>query len=399
MRPKAGVKRDISRLYFVFQATNNILMGGNGMNSKRIQLLLTGVAAWISLLLMITTTYGASIVIGGDYTDMGTIVIVSPKPGDTPLNNGTALLNNLADITADANNPYLIKLGPGIYDIGTSSLQMKSYVDVEGSGENTTVITGHIDGDMKGVVQGANNAEIRFLTVRNTGGGIISAAIYNTSASPKITNVTASGSGGSNNSIGVYNNSSSPTMTNVTTSASGASFNKGVFNIYSSSPTMTNVTTSASGGSGSSNYGVYSYSFSSPTMINVTASASGGTYNYGVYNFSSSSPTMINVTASASGGTYTYGVYNYSSSPTMMNMTASASGGTNNYGVHSSSTGTIMINNSVIIGSTNTIYNGINTTTRVGSTKLEGGAVSNSGTLTCAGVYDESYTFYTTACP
>ena len=166
------------------------------MNRKRIQLLLTGVAAWISLLLMITTTYGASIVIGGNYTDIGTIVIVSPKPGDTPQTNGTALLNNLAGITADANNPYLIKLGPGIYDIGTNSLQMKEYVDVEGSGENTTIITGHIGIDSSGVVQGANNAEIRFLTVQNTGGGTYAVAIYNDSASPKITNVTASASGG-----------------------------------------------------------------------------------------------------------------------------------------------------------------------------------------------------------
>ena len=54
------VKRDISRLYFVFQATDHILTGGNCMNGKRIQLLLTGVTACISLLCLITTTYGAT---------------------------------------------------------------------------------------------------------------------------------------------------------------------------------------------------------------------------------------------------------------------------------------------------------------------------------------------------
>ena len=87
-------------IFHVFQATNHILTGRYGMNSKRIQLVLTGVVAWISLLLMTTTTYGASIVIGGDYTNIGTIVVVSPKPGNTPQNNGTALLNNLAGISA-----------------------------------------------------------------------------------------------------------------------------------------------------------------------------------------------------------------------------------------------------------------------------------------------------------
>ena len=202
------------------------------MNSKRIQLLLTGVAAWISLLLMITTTYGASIVIGGDYTDIGTIVIVSPKPGDTPQANGTALLNNLGDIDADANNPYLIKLGPGIYDIGPSSLQMKQYVDIEGSGENTTIITGHIDTGTSGVVRGSSHAELRFLTVRNTGGGDNAIAIYNWGTT-KITNVTAT--------------------------AAGSTTNYGIFNYFAA--TMTNVTASASATTsvGTATYGVYNW--------------------------------------------------------------------------------------------------------------------------------------------
>jgi hypothetical protein len=316
------------------------------MNSKRIQLVLTGVVAWISLLLMITTTYSASIVIGGDYTDIGTIVVVSPKPGNTPQNNGTALLNNLAGISADVNNPYLIKLGPGIYDIGASSLQMKQYVDLEGSGENTTIITGHIGDLFSGVVQGASNAEIRFLTVRNTGGGTYENGIYNASASPKITNVTVSVFGESIQGVGVFNNSSS-------------------------SPMMTNMTVSASGGNGPStigNIGVYNIS-SSPMMTNVTASASGNSSggNVGVYSVESSSPTMTNVTASALEGTISSGVYSNAGSTTM-------------------------IHNSVIIGSTNTLYNGPYTTTRVANSKLDGGPVSNNtGTLTCVGAYTGSY--------
>jgi hypothetical protein len=30
---------------------------------------------------------------------------------------------------------------------------------------------------------------------------------------------------------------------------------------------------------------------------------------------------------------------------------------------------------------------------------LYGGPVQNDGTLTCAGVYDENYTFFASACP
>jgi hypothetical protein len=338
------------------------------MSSKRIPLVLTGVAAWISLLLTITTTYAGSIVIGGNYTDIGTIVIVSPKPGDTPQNNGTALLNNLAGISADVNNPYLIKLGPGIYDIGTNSVQMKEYVDMEGSGENTTTITGHIDGLDAGVVSGASNAEIRFLTVRNTGGGDWAVAIYNASASPKMTHVTASVSGGTHN-YGVRNLSSSPTMTHVTAFASGGTSGVGVGN-NNSSPTMTHVIASASGGT--QNIGVSNYS-SSSTMTNTT-------------------PIMTDVTASASGGTYCHGVENNSSAPIMTNVTVSALGGiAHNYGVHSYNSGTIRINHSVIKGTTNTVYNDVGTMTFIGNTQLDGGDVFNDGTLTCVGTFNGNY--------
>ena len=267
-----------------------------------------------------------------------TTVLVSPV-GTAP-QNGTALLNALANITGSSTNPHLLKIEPGVYDLGTSSFQMKAYVDVEGSGENTTFITGHIDSETSGVVLGASNAEIRFLTVQNTGGGTYAIAIYNDSASPKITNVTASASGGQDN-WGVFNSASSPTMTNV------------------------------------------------------TASASGGTYSYGVWN-NSSSPTMTNVTASASGGANSYGVFNNSSSPTMTNVTASASGG-QDIGVYNLNSGTIMINNSVIIGSTSTIFNLI-TTTRVANTELNGGSVLSVEGLTCVGAYNGSYVALNTSC-
>ncbi len=437
------------------------------MKNGSIQLLLTVVAAFISLTFFMAPTYGSSIVIGGNWTDIGTITFVSPKPGDSPTTAGTALLNTINAITDNsATNPYLIKLGPGIYDLGTGSLQMKEYVDVEGSGENTTTITGQIDSGGSGVIRGANNAEIRLLAVRNNGGGTQSTAFYasrlDTLSIPppplppivipstlKMTHVTASASGGTYN-YGIVNDSSSPTMTNVTVSASGGSFSYGVVNYSSSSATMTNVTVSASGSSdtnygvdniGSSptmtnvrvsasgespfNYGVYNVT-SSPTMTNVTIFASGGQNGTGVFNLSSSSPTMKNVTAIVSGGNGSYigvlndsssptmtnvtvsasasegkstlGVFNNSSSPTMTNVMISASGATTNKGVNSSGTGTIMIHNSVIMGSTNTIINDTNTTTRVANTKLDGGPVSNGGILTCVGTYDENYVALNTSC-
>ncbi|MBI4786174.1 MAG: hypothetical protein HY782_03900, partial [Chloroflexi bacterium] len=99
-----------------------------------------------------------------------------------------------------------------------------------------------------------------------------------------------------------------------------------------------------------------------------------------------------------------YGVYNDYSSPTIQNSVIRASGGSNNYGIYNDAIGgshTLRINNSQITGSTRTIRNDAEFTTRVGASLLDGGAVdANGGTVTCAGVYDENYAFTAgPACP
>jgi hypothetical protein len=277
----------------------------------------------------------------------------------------------LASITDNsAANRYLVWVAPGTY---TETVTMKEYVDIEGAGELTTKITQVGSASTTtGTVVGANNAELRSLTVENTGGNLNATAIFNSSASPRLTQVTARALGGTTNSYGVFNiSASSPLMTNMTVSALGAtSLNIGVLNDTSSS-----------------------------TMMNVTVSASGGSISFGVYN-DTSSPTMTNVTVNASGGTSNYGVYNDASSPTIQNSTIRSASGTSNYGIANTNTGTVKVNNSQIMGSTNTVMSAVGINTRIGASKLEGGAVlPNGGTVTCAGVYDEAYTFYTNTCP
>ena len=57
---------------------------------------------------------------------------------------------------------------PGVY---SEQVTMKPYVDIEGSGELTTKITYTGSGSPNtGTVLGASNAELRFLSVENTGG-------------------------------------------------------------------------------------------------------------------------------------------------------------------------------------------------------------------------------------
>jgi hypothetical protein len=336
----------------------------------------------------------------GDLTVDGTlkigfnsnVIIVAPSGGD--YTSPVDAMNSITD--ASSTNPYLVKIMPGVYDIGTGSVQMKPYVDIEGSGELTTNITGTVSSGSAGVVNGADNAEIRFLTVENMGTGSYTIAIYNSNASPKITHVTATASGVST-SIGVRNFNSSPTMTNVTATALAEGGSNYGVNNESSSPTMTNVTATASGII-SFNYGVNNES-SSPTMTNVTATAS-GVFSIGVNN-ESSSPTMTNVTVTASGVSTSIGVRNSNSSPKMTNVTAAGKDGTNNYGIYNEATSgtyTIYADRSSFEGNTYSIYNDEEFILYIGASKLAGGSANASGSYYCVGVYDETYTALDASC-
>ena len=212
----------------------------------------------------------------GDPTYVSTVV-VSPVGNETQ--NGTALLSALSGITASSTNRFLLKIEPGIYDIGTQSLQMKEYVDIEGSGETTTIIKGHIGFSWTGIVRGANNAEIRLLAINNMEGTPYSCAVMNVNvtASFKMTNVTTFASGGLF-CYSVYNHKSSPTMKNVTATAFGGTNNMGVVS-DTSSPTMTNVTISASGGK--ENYGVFTGDSGTVRIYHSVISATTATiYNH-----------------------------------------------------------------------------------------------------------------------
>jgi hypothetical protein len=139
--------------------------------------------------------------------DLARTVIVSPV--GTAVQNGTALLAaHNAIVGASATNPYLLKIEPGQFNLGTQSLVMKPFVDVEGSGQAmTTIIAGDPAGCCTGTVQGASNAWLRSLSVVNTGSAEGEAyAIFATAAAGFVVDdVFASAQGSTDNAgIAVY---------------------------------------------------------------------------------------------------------------------------------------------------------------------------------------------------
>jgi hypothetical protein len=299
-------------------------------------------------------------------------VVVSPV--GTPQQNGTALKNALEGIMgASATNPYLLKIEPGVYDLGSSDtpLMMKPWVDIEGSGEGVTTLTATASNNfLSGTVEGAANAELRFLTVKNTGGGASYAAAIHSSANPF-------------------------RLTHVTATASGGNLGNNTVNITGGTATLSQVNATASGEQGNIKIAVITHPGATATLNEVNATASGSNSKYGV-NISGTA-TLNEVNATASGSNINYGVAISNGTATLSQVDANASGGGTNHGISNSNSDT-EVRNSRIASSNETIANF--GTISVGASQLDGGAVYNESgrSIKCVASYDENYDILDASC-
>jgi hypothetical protein len=154
-------------------------------------------------------------------------ITVRPDTGNAS-SNGIALVAALSGISGNsATDPYLIKIEPGVYNIGILGLIMKPFVDVEGSGENETFINATrgdiVQSASAAAVVGAADSELRSLTVTNGSTSLFGTGFHSTGAGTRrISNVTIHSSGGTNTSFGVYaTTGATVTAFGVTVTATG----------------------------------------------------------------------------------------------------------------------------------------------------------------------------------
>ncbi|MEM7828684.1 MAG: hypothetical protein QW561_05020 [Candidatus Aenigmatarchaeota archaeon] len=269
---------------------------------------------------------------------------------------------------------------PGVYDIGYKGVGAYSFVDIEGSGENSTIIRTKYAIGFGGTIY---NAEIRQLRIEVIGDGTFDTCYgmrifsndsrydlsfeNNPLAAGRLTNVTVyiTGCNKVNNAIDIFVKNGPVILTNVTAIAAGGIEAKAI----------------SIGGYYSSALGIPSWDFI-PSFTNVTAIAQNASINYGIY-VAATQPVFKNITAKAIGGDNNYGIYidyEYSNKP-------------------------IRIHHSEISASTSSVVNGVSVWTGIQpltfitNTLLEGGPISGIGNTVCAGVVDENYAFYPTTCP
>jgi hypothetical protein len=292
-------------------------------------------------------------------------LIVSPNPTD-PAEAGRELIQVVSGITdPSASNAYLVKVEPGIYDLESSSLFMRPYVDIEGSGEGITTITSAL-GSGSGTVVAANNSELRYLTVKNTGeAGQQVVAIFSETASPRLNHVTATASGGAEN-YGIHTSNGTVSLKHVTAVATGGAQTFGVINFNS--------------------------------VMNVSDSVFSGAeaaVNYGIVSTAGGSLRMNGSTVTAAGGTIAIGVRTYNGTHTLADMTISSTGGsTESVGIYNgqkSSLPTVNLLQSRVTGTTHSIYS-IGGAIKVGASQLTGPAGTfDIGTIACVMSFNGSY--------
>jgi hypothetical protein len=125
-----------------------------------------------------------------------------------PMASGTALLTAVAAIPTSGNdvpsgvNRWLVKVGPGVFDLNGSGLLLPPWVDLDGAGQDTTTITSNIEYWVVATDAGANRMSNVSLTNFNSGAYTYVIQAHGTGLT--LDHVSIEGLNGTTFTIGIY---------------------------------------------------------------------------------------------------------------------------------------------------------------------------------------------------
>lgn len=190
----------------------------------------------------------------------GKIAVVAKYGGD--YTDPVAAMNDLAAWcgTPSAANTCKLTIMPGVYSIAPQ-LAMQPYVDISGSGVNTTILvrnSGSPNGDFYGVVRGASNCELRDLAIssRFVTGYAATGIDVSSVDTMKLSNLSIVVDGSGSMTVGINSSLSTLFLANVDINSSSTGASTPVLGILGSFSrlTMLDSTVYASGGSGASGF-------------------------------------------------------------------------------------------------------------------------------------------------
>jgi hypothetical protein len=261
------------------------------------------------------------------------VIVVAKSGGD--FTDPVAAVNSITN--ASVTNPYLVKIMPGIYGVGATSLIMKDYVDIEGSGQNVTKIVG--DSPALALVMGASNSEIRLLTLNASNLNNATWVMWCSDGCPSSTDVAMIGP------HGVYVGALKVKLNNVNIVANSA-YGYAVNSVSGNTDIIVNNSTISSNGVGIGAYG-------GAVQINNSTISINGDNGFGVGSINTDT-TILNSQISVVGNG-TYGTV-FNSSNAMISGSAITSDSSN--AVTGSGTSVVKINNTSLNGYPAIYHNG-----------------------------------------
>lgn len=324
--------------------------------------------------------------------------VIVPSTGNTTA-DGAALISALANLSPAPSfgNRWLIKLEPGIYNVGTTPVVMRQFVDIEGSGVEETLIQGSVAPPpgflLGGLVEGASRSEIRSLTIN-----CLSDALHNScqamslnSASPRLSQmrILVQGSG-TGSHWGIRTSNSGPKLDDVEISVDVSSSFSNFGIVYGDTSTLNIQRSNITARNASfSNFGItIKENLGWSPMRDSSVTGIGGTVAAGImYLESSTSQNLLldNVQVSgyaASSESFGIGSDSITGAPRIWYRAGRVYGATDGINVP---TATVYVINSEIQASRYLVFaNHV----RIGSTWLrDGGTVVGAGSEICAGVF------------
>lgn len=368
---------------------------------------------------------GTSRVVKGGYD--GTAV-VSPVPGD-PAASGQALRKTLASLSPapSAGFRWLVRIEAGVYELGSETLAMRPYADLEGAGEAATILTGNVGPEAgaaareaqndqaaagldQGVLAGASNAEIRQLTLECVPSVAQPAclAMINDNASPRVTQVRLRVVGASDGSHwGMRNYDAAPALEQVEIEVSGArnGDNYGLVNVGQSFQTVIDLrhsTVAVAGAEATNNWAILNRGQAKVhPLLSSTITATGGQHAAGlVYADAGFSGDFYlqDSTVTASGGAVDSIALSQEasgdSSVRPIVRFSNLSGDT--HGILMSFNNAVVVEDSELYGSQFAVAAGSVTLTR---TYIRGGEVFGASSETCTDIEGPDHTPYPDTCP
>ncbi|OJT16805.1 hypothetical protein BO221_47735 [Archangium sp. Cb G35] len=314
-------------------------------------------------------------------------------PGDSPLIGGENLRKALQSITkVSAEEPWLLFLEPGVYDLGTQGIQLRPYIHVQGSGQQLTTVRSSAAGP---TVLTADHTELRSLTVEHLGGSGEAVALSNPSSLFRARDVVAVAREGSSRTVALLSTAGAGPggFERVQASAVSSRGDTVGFSCEGCSVKVSGSTFLAHGGARATGVSVRGGSME---LWDSSAVGQGGSEALGA-DAEGSRLVLVRAEVSASDGGVSVGLRLASSPASVRDSTLSGSGPSGQQAraletLRSDSAPQVVeVQRSTLSGATQTLRSSEGYSIRIASSQLRGGKADGNGIVSCNGCYDENF--------